>query len=64
MQKATNYARSVGLKVSDNGTILSGLPDDFEDSMTMTSMIEDNTITADGQHTYTIIKNKLVKIEI
>lgn len=61
MKKAIEYLRSTGLIVTDNGTIVSTLPDG-EDGLDLVDNVEE--ISCEEDTYYTIIKNKLEKIEI
>lgn len=61
MKKAIEYLKKLGLKVDNNGNIISKLPNG-EKGITLVNMLEENTIGED--FCYTIINNKIEKIEI
>jgi len=60
MKKAIEYLRSTGLKVTDEGIIVSTLPDG-EDGIDVVDECE--AISCEDDHCYTIINNKLEKID-
>lgn len=61
MKQAIQYLRNLGFKVSPNGTIISKLPDG-EKGITLVDMLEENTMQDD--HCYTIVDNKITKLEL
>ena len=61
MQTAIDFLKSRGLVVGDSGTILSNTIDDLE-AMSLIDELEEITMTDD--YCYTIVINKITKIEI
>lgn len=61
MKKAIEFLRSKSITVSDDGIILSELPYG-EDGISLIDELEENT--EDGDYCYTLIDNRLFKIDI
>ena len=60
MKKAIEYLKVLGIKCDKNGNILSKLPDG-QKGIALIGMLEDATIEND--YCFTIINNKIEKIE-
>lgn len=63
MKKAIHLLRETGINVDDNGNILSDISEFFE-GMRLIEMLEENTIDEQNECCYTIINNKVEKIDI
>ena len=67
MKQAIQFLKCIGIKCDKNGNVLSPLPDG-EEGIYLIDMIEENTTNKendfkDKNFCYTIINNKLEKIE-
>ena len=63
MKKAIEYLRNLGFKVTDEGVILSKLPTD-EKGFALVDGMEDSCMDEANEYTYTIILDKIEKIDI
>jgi hypothetical protein len=61
MKKAINYLKTLGIRVSKEGNIISKLPSG-QKGIVLVDMLEENTM--EENYCFTIIKNRLEKIEI
>jgi hypothetical protein len=60
MKKAIDYLKTLGITCSDDGTVLSKLPDG-ERGIQLIDMLEEATMSED--YCFTIINNKIEKID-
>jgi hypothetical protein len=60
MKKAIEYLKTLGIKADSSGNIISKLPDGLK-GIELVNMLEENTMT--GDFCYTIINNKIEKID-
>lgn len=63
MKTAIDYLKTLGIKCDKQGNILSKLPIG-ERGLTIVDMLEEKTTNEQEEYCYTIIDNKLVKIDI
>lgn len=63
MKKAIEYLKTLGIKCSPMGVILSVLPKG-ERGITLVNMLEDNTVDAEDESCWTIVIDHLQKISI